>query len=97
MKHGGYVYILTNKHSTVLYVGVTSDLTKRIIRHKNGFYENAFSKRYHVTKLVHYEEFDSIVKAITREKQLKAGSRQKKVNLVNQYNPEWKDLFGNLV
>jgi putative endonuclease len=97
MKHGGYAYILTNKYNTVLYIGVTSNLTDRLIKHKAGFYDNAFSKRYHLTKLVYFEEFDSIVDAIKREKQLKSGSRQKKMDLINHYNPEWKDLIGRFV
>jgi putative endonuclease len=97
MEHGGFTYILTNKYNNVLYIGVTSDFKERLIKHITGFYENAFSKRYHLAKLVYYEEFDSIVDAIAREKQLKAGSRQKKMDLINQYNPEWKDLIGRFV
>ena len=88
----GYTYILTNKNHTVLYTGVTSNLSLRIERHRNGFYKNAFSHRYNVTELVYYEEFDSIVDAIVREKQIKAGSRQKKLDLINAFNLEWKDL-----
>jgi putative endonuclease len=92
MKHGGFTYIMTNKYNTVLYTGVTSDLQTRLIQHLSGIHEEAFTKRYNITKLVYYEEFDHIEDAIAREKQIKAGSRQKKVELVNQFNPEWKDL-----
>ncbi len=96
MKKKGYIYILTNKHQNVLYTGVTSNLRQRMIQHKQGFYENSFSKRYHSTILVYFEEFDSIINAIAREKQIKAGSRQKKIDLINRNNPEWKDLFEGL-
>jgi len=92
MKKGGHVYILTNKNNTVLYTGVTSNLSNRLIQHQNGFFKNSFTDRYNVKKLVYYEEFDRIETAIAREKQIKAGSRQKKVNLINKFNPEWKDL-----
>lgn len=88
----GFTYILTNRHHTVLYVGVTSNLPKRMQEHKTGRYKNSFTHRYNVTELVYYEEFSRIVDAIAREKQLKAGSRQKKLDLINTMNPEWKDL-----
>jgi putative endonuclease len=83
---------LTNKNNTVLYIGVTSNLTNRLVQHRNGQFENSFTCRYNVIKLVYFEEFDNIVDAIAREKQLKAGSRQKKINLITRLNPEWKDL-----
>ena len=91
-KHS-YVYILTNYRNTVLYVGVTSDLGKRIRQHKNGSFKNAFTTRYKITKLVYYELFVCIDDAIAREKLLKAGSRQKKLDLINNRNPEWNDLM----
>ena len=91
-KHA-YVYILTNHSNRVLYVGVTSDLTTRIRQHKEGSFRNSFTSRYKVTKLVYYEEFLGIEDAIAREKQLKAGSRQKKIELINKRNPEWRDLM----
>ena len=91
-KHS-YIYILTNKTNSVLYIGVTSDLSKRVQQHKEGFFRNSFTSRYKVNKLVYYEEFLSIQDAISREKQLKAGSRQKKIELINQRNPEWRDLM----
>ncbi len=96
MERGGSIYILTNKNNTVLYTGVTSDLTNRLIQHRNGQFENSFTSRYNVTKLVYFEEFDTIVDAIAREKQLKAGSRQKKIDLITRLNPEWKDLSAHV-
>ena len=93
MKKGGYIYILTNKNNTVLYTGVTSDLSNRLRQHRTGHFKNSFTSRYNVTKLVYYEEFPTIEDAIAREKQIKAGSRQKKIDLIVQLNPEWKDLY----
>jgi len=93
MYRGGYVYIITNKYNTVLYTGVTSNIKLRIQQHKEGFHKGSFSKRYNVQKLVYYEGFFDIVEAICREKQIKAGSRKKKVELINKMNPEWKDLY----
>ena len=92
MKKGGYIYILTNKTNTVLYVGVTSDLSLRMQQHLSGYYKNSFTSRYKVTKLVYYEEFLSIEDAIRREKQLKSGSRKNKIALIEKRNPEWRDL-----
>jgi len=92
MKKAGYTYILSNKSNNVLYVGVTSNLGQRLQQHRTGYFKNAFTHKYNVTKLVYYEIFLSITDAIAREKQLKAGSRQKKVDLINGLNPEWKDL-----
>ena len=89
----GFVYIITNKHHTTLYVGVTSDLRSRIIKHIEKKYPKSFTARYNVNKLVYYEVFDSIMAAIAREKQLKAGPRKQKEGLINKYNPEWSDLF----
>jgi len=89
----GFIYILTNKNNTTLYVGVTSDLPGRILQHRTKKYPKSFTARYGLDKLVYWESFISIVEAITREKQLKAGSRKKKVDLVNKSNPEWLDLY----
>ena len=91
----GYVYIMTNKTNTVLYTGVTSDLQRRIWQHPEGLVDG-FTKRYHVAKLVYYEVCPDMFSAITREKQLKGGSRQKKVDLVMGFNPEWRDLYDEL-
>ena len=93
MRKGGAVYIITNQHHTVLYTGVTSNLIARIIQHKEKKYPKSFTARYNCNKLVYFEPFHSIVEAIAREKQIKAGSRIKKVKLVESINPEWQDLF----
>ena len=95
MNKNGYVYILTNISNTVLYTGVTSDLTERIQKHKSEFYKDSFTSRYNITKLVYYELFESIEDAIAREKLIKAGSRKKKIELIEKKNPEWKDLITN--
>ncbi|MBL7846708.1 MAG: GIY-YIG nuclease family protein [Cyclobacteriaceae bacterium] len=91
-KKRGYVYIMSNSRRTVLYVGVTSDLEGRMRKHKTKFYTTSFSARYNVDRLVYIEEFDSIVDAIAREKQLKAGPRWRKEKLINALNPNWDDL-----
>lgn len=85
------VYIMTNSRHTVLYTGVTNDLQRRVEEHKSGK-GSAFTKKYNVNKLVFYESGDDINIAIAREKQIKAGSRKKKMDLINNMNPEWKDL-----
>ena len=90
---GAFVYILTNKNNTTLYVGVTSALFSRAAEHRDKIFPKSFSAKYNLTKLVYYETFDSIVDAIAREKQLKAGSRKQKVKLINKHNPQWIDLF----
>ena len=86
-----YVYILTNQNHTVLYIGVTNDLARRVAEHKAGVHEG-FTKKYKVNKLVYFEESLSIMAAIEREKQLKAGSRAKKLVLITASNPYWKEL-----
>jgi putative endonuclease len=91
MEYGGYIYILTNKWHTVLYIGVTSNLHKRLFEHRNGI-TKGFSSQYRTNKLVYYERFDSMLEAITREKQLKGKTRAKKVMIINSKNPDWKDL-----
>lgn len=87
----GFVYIITNPVNTVLYTGVTSNLRKRILEHKSHDIES-FSKRYNTNKLVYYEIADSIESAIAREKQIKGGSRVDKINLIENFNPNYKDL-----
>ncbi len=86
-----YVYILTNKNNNVLYTGVTNDLQRRIYEHKNKII-SGFTEKYNVNKLVYFEETSDIESAILREKQIKSGSRQKKVDLINSCNEEWADL-----
>lgn len=94
-KYGGYVYILTNKLKTVLYVGVTEDLLKRVWQHKEKLVEG-FTQKYNVDKLVYYEEFETIIAAIEREKQIKGGSRSKKIELIEKTNLSWEDLYENI-
>ncbi len=91
-----WIYITTNKPEGVLYTGVTSELKHRIISHKTKKYKKSFSARYNLDKLVYFEKFDSIITAREREKQLKAGSRAKKIKLIESSNPEWKDLYDTL-
>ena len=86
------IYILTNKSNKVLYTGVTSDLFKRVTEHKDKAVRG-FTSRYKVSKLVYYEEYNTMPEAIVREKQIKSGSRQKKLDLIKDMNPEWKDLY----
>ncbi len=88
----GFCYILTNKNKTVLYVGATNNLERRINEHKSKKYKSSFTKRYNCYHLVYFEEFDAIADAFAREKQLKAGNRKRKEALINSVNPEWKDL-----
>jgi putative endonuclease len=97
MKKGGAIYILTNFKNTVLYTGVTSDLISRIYSHKNQEFENSFTSKYKVFKLVYFETFHSIEEAILREKQIKGGSRKKKEDLINSKNPEWIDLWEEIL
>lgn len=91
MADKGYVYFMTNTNNKALYIGVTSDLTKRVLQHKNHQYEE-FTDKYNCTKLVYYEECNDIKAAITREKQLKNWHIDCKNNLIKQTNPEWKNL-----
>jgi putative endonuclease len=89
------VYIIANDRHTVLYTGVTSDLHARIYQHREKLLPG-FSARYNVYKLVYYEVFDDPSLAITREKQIKAGSRRKKIELIDGFNPEWRDLYDEI-
>lgn len=89
---GGAIYVLTNKNNTTLYTGVTSDLTSRLIEHINKKHPYSFSVKYNLNKLVYYELFQAIESAIAREKQIKAGSREKKIQLIESINPKWSDL-----
>lgn len=93
----GFIYILTNKNHTTLYVGVTSKIVQRINQHKDKIFEKSFTARYNLNKLVYYEAFQEIGDAISREKQIKGGSRQKKLDLINSKNPEWKDLYDEIL
>ena len=91
-----YVYILANKVNTVIYIGITNDIKRRIYEHKNKVVEG-FTKKYNINKLVYYEVFDDSYNAITREKQLKGWIRAKKDELVNSINPDWKDLYEEII
>jgi len=91
-----YVYLLTNYTNTVIYVGITNDLIRRAYEHRNKLVKG-FTEKYNLTKLVYFEVYDTPYEAITREKQIKGGSRKKKEGLINQINPEWRDLYDELV
>lgn len=86
------VYIMTNTHNTVLYTGVTNNIQRRVLEHRTGT-GSKFAKKYNIHKLVYYESGDDINAAIFREKQIKAGSRKKKIELIKSINPDWKDLY----
>jgi len=91
-----YVYIVTNKNNTVLYTGVTSNLIERIYKHKDKTYDNSFTKRYNIDKLIYYEVFGDINLAIQREKEIKGWLRVKKDALINEMNPDWNDLYDSI-
>jgi putative endonuclease len=104
MTYGGHVYIMTNPWSTTLYVGVTSNLVQRVLEHIQQIDPDSFTARYNLTKQRHCERSEAIIArkggrfaplamAIAREKQIKAGSRQKKIDLINTMNPSWQDLY----
>ena len=86
-----YVYILTSKENTALYIGVTNDLRRRLNEHKSGL-SGGFTKRYHLCKLVYFEEYSEISEAILREKRMKGWTREKKDALIGERTPEWMDL-----
>ena len=92
----GYVYILFNKRNGTLYTGVTTNLIKRVYEHKEKIVEG-FTKQYGIDKLGYYEVHDTIFSAIEREKQIKAGSRNDKLSLINEMNPEWIDLYNTIL
>ena len=92
MKWGGCVYIITNARHTVLYTGVPVDLTVRMHQHKTKHFKSSFTAKYNCDKLVYYNFFMRIEEAIAAEKQIKAGSRQDKIDLINAMNPGWVDL-----
>ena len=95
MAENSYVYILANKTGSVLYTGVTTDLVRRIDAHKAGA-ADGFTKRYNVNRFVYYEMYDSLESAALREKQIKGGSRARKLALINAMNLTWKDLSDEL-
>jgi len=91
-----FVYILTNKNNTVLYIGITNDLVKRTYQHKSKLV-SGFSQKYNLTKLVYFEIYQDPLTAIKREKTLKNLVRRKKEALINTINPSWKDLYAEIV
>jgi putative endonuclease len=97
MNKQSYIYILTNKPNGTLYVGVTSDLIKRVWEHKSKLAPNSFTSKYNINQLVYYEISDDINSAILREKQLKAGNRKQKLELITKFNPLWKDLYDSII
>jgi len=87
---------MANKRNGTLYTGVTSDLIKRVYQHKEGI-ADGFTKKYQCKQLVYYEQFEEMIVAIAREKQIKAGSRKKKLKMIESLNPTWRDLYGTLL
>ena len=90
-----YVYIITNRHHTVFYTGITNDLLRRIHEHRTKVVKG-FTQRYNIYKLLYFEIFDSPINAIQREKQIKKYRREKKRALIDRMNPEWRDLYDEL-
>ncbi|OGO16992.1 MAG: excinuclease ABC subunit C [Chloroflexi bacterium RBG_16_50_11] len=91
-----YVYILTTSKNTALYTGITNDLIRRVYEHKHNLVEG-FTKRYQVHKLVYYDYVEDVIAAIEREKQIKSWVRQKKIKLINTFNPDWHDLYDEIL
>ena len=92
-----YVYISTNKRNTVLYTGVTNNLLRRELQHKEKQDKKSFTAKYNVNKLVYFEEYNDVYIAISREKQIKNLLRKKKIGMIKKMNPEWKDLTDELL
>ena len=93
MIYGGSIYFMTNKNKTTLYLGVISDLIKRVQEHKNHIYPHSFTAKYNLEYLIYYENFSRIEEAILMEKQIKKWARGKKETLINKLNPNWDDLW----
>jgi putative endonuclease len=91
------VYITTNIAHSVLYTGVTSDVVRRVFYHKNKTYPNSFTAKYDCNKLVYHAFYSTIEEALTAEKMIKSGNREYKIKLINELNPEWKELYDDLV
>ena len=92
-----YVYILTNKHKTVLYTGVTNDLVRRVYEHKNHADPKSFTAKYKTDRLIYFEQTSDVRSAIEREKQIKSWSRDRKTDLIFQSNPHWLDLYNQIL
>ncbi len=95
MDHQYFVYIMTNRHHSVLYTGVTNDLVRRVFQHREKIVPG-FTTRYNVDQLVFFEATSDVGAAIAREKQIKGGSRRKKIVLIEEMNPTWRDLYDDL-
>lgn len=91
-----YIYILTNQRHTTLYTGVTNNLQRRVFEHRQKLVKG-FTKKYNIDKLVYFEVAESPLSAISREKQIKAGSRSKKLAMIDTLNPQWRDLFNDII
>lgn len=94
MRH--YIYIITNKNNTVLYIGETENIKRRVSQHKRKSHPNTFSARYNLNKLVYFEEFESKNLAKKRERQMKKWNKDWKIKLIESANPEWTDLYHNI-
>ncbi len=92
-----YIYIMTNAHNTVLYVGVTNDLIRRVYEHKNHLYKGSFTARYNIERLVYFEIATDSYHAIEREKQIKGWNRKRKEKLIESKNPDWMDLYDSIL
>ena len=92
-----YVYILSNTHKNVIYVGITNDLVKRIYEHKSHLDKHSFTARYNVENLVYYEVTTNVEAAIEREKQIKSWNRKRKNQLIESMNPDWVDLYNSIL
>ena len=95
MEEQAYIYFMSNRYNKVLYVGITSNLIKRVWEHKKKVVDG-FTKRYNLNKLVYYEIYDDIETAINREKQIKSWPRKRKIELIHSLNPHWDDLYEKL-
>lgn len=91
-----YIYILANKKNGTIYTGVTNDIIRRVFEHKQGFVDG-FSKKYDLKRLVYFDSFESIYDAITMEKRIKRWRREWKLALIEKLNPEWQDLYEQLI
>ena len=92
-----YVYMMTNQYRNVLYTGVTNDLVRRVYEHRNHLIKDSFTARYHVTKLVYFEETEDVKSALEREKQIKSWKRTRKDALVESQNPTWEDQYPSIL
>ncbi|MDR0582621.1 MAG: GIY-YIG nuclease family protein [Prevotellaceae bacterium] len=96
MQKGGYIYIMTNKYKTTLYIGVTNNLQRRVWEHRTHYNPRSFTTKYNLEYCIYYEYFTDITQAINRETQLKKWNRAKKETLINATNPAWEDLWKDI-